>query len=198
MNASLTDILVQSGQAPDPFELFQSWFEEAAKSEINDPHAMTLATVDASGMPDARTVLMKGNDARGFVFYTNTTSAKGEELAQNPAAALLFHWKSLGRQVRVRGPVSLVDAAEADAYFASRPRGSQIGAWASDQSRPATDRAELQRRVDEREAEFAGTVPRPPHWTGYRVSPVQMEFWQNGEFRLHDRFVYRRAGDGPW
>ncbi|MEO1105370.1 MAG: pyridoxamine 5'-phosphate oxidase, partial [Pseudomonadota bacterium] len=147
MNASLTDILVQSGQAPDPFELFDAWFAEASKNEVNDPHAMTLATVDASGMPDARIVLMKGCDARGFVFYTNTQSAKGEELAANPRAALLFHWKSLGRQVRVRGPVNFVTAEEADAYFASRPHGSRIGAWASDQSRPAADRAELEGRV---------------------------------------------------
>ncbi|MBJ3774465.1 pyridoxamine 5'-phosphate oxidase [Acuticoccus mangrovi] len=196
MSASLSDELVRNGQAPAPIALFSAWFEEACQSEINDPHAMALATVDAEGMPDLRMVLLKGHDEDGFVFYTNTESAKGTELAGQPRAALLFHWKSLRRQVRVRGPVTPVTAAEADAYFASRPRLSQLGAWASDQSRPAADRAELEARVAAREAEFPSDVPRPPHWSGYRITPTQIEFWKDGAFRLHDRFRYLRDGAG--
>jgi len=199
MNATLTDETVRAGQAPDPLALFGDWFAEAAAREINDPNAMTLATVDDGGMPNARMVLLKGHDETGFVFYTNLESTKGAELAGHPRAALLFHWKSLRRQVRIRGPVAPVDAAEADAYFASRPHESRIGAWASDQSRPAADRAELERRVEERRAEFGESVPRPPHWSGFRVTPLQIEFWRDGAFRLHDRFVYTRPQAGaPW
>ncbi|WP_108659419.1 pyridoxamine 5'-phosphate oxidase [Acuticoccus kandeliae] len=196
MSATLNDTSVLSGQAPDPYEIFETWFAEANAAEINDPNAMALATVDASGMPNVRTVLLKGHDRDGFVFYTNTTSVKGNELDGAAKAALLFHWKSLRRQVRVRGTVTPVTPAEADAYFASRPRGSQVGAWASDQSRPAKDRAELERRVAERDAEFPGDVPRPPHWSGYRITPVEIEFWQNGDYRLHDRFRFVPSGSG--
>ncbi|MEM8551815.1 MAG: pyridoxamine 5'-phosphate oxidase [Pseudomonadota bacterium] len=199
MNANLDDAALKSEQAPDPFDVFDAWFQEAIQSEINDPNAMTLATADATGMPDARTVLLKGHDARGFVFYTNLESAKGGALAQNPRAALLFHWKTLRRQVRVRGPASAVESAEADDYYNSRPLQSRIGAWASDQSRPAADRAELERRVSERSAEFGDHPPRPPHWSGFRVTPLAMEFWQDGAFRLHDRFLYSRPSpDAPW
>ncbi|RAI00566.1 pyridoxamine 5'-phosphate oxidase [Acuticoccus sediminis] len=196
MSASLTDAAIAAGTTPDPFELFTQWLEEAWKSEPNDANAMTLATVDAGGLPDARIVLLKGHDADGFVFYTNRESAKGLELRENPKAALLFHWKTLGRQVRVRGAVSLVSDAESDAYYATRPLLSRIGAWASDQSRPAENRKLLEKRVAEREAEFGEEPPRPPHWGGYRITPEAIEFWQAGEFRLHDRFVYRRDGAG--
>ncbi|GAB5375886.1 MAG: pyridoxamine 5'-phosphate oxidase [Acuticoccus sp.] len=197
MNATHTDTPLIADQATDPFQLFDTWYEAAGRSEPNDPNAMALATADGDGLPDIRMVLLKGHDARGFVFYTNSHSAKGGELAVNPKAALLFHWKSLRRQVRVRGPVTLVSDAEADAYFASRPRGSQVGAWASDQSRPLADRATLETRVAEREAAFGDTVPRPPHWLGYRIAPLEMEFWQDGAFRLHDRFRFRQK-DGGW
>lgn len=190
MTATLTDETMAVGQAPDPFDLFEAWFKEAEAAEINDPNAMALATVDESGMPNVRTVLLKGRDKRGFVFYTNLESTKGRELAGHPKAALLFHWKSVGRQVRIRGPVEQVSDGEADAYFASRPRGSQIGAWASEQSRPAADRQTLEGRVAAREREFGDMVPRPPHWSGLRIIPQTIEFWQNGAFRLHDRFVY--------
>lgn len=196
MSATLTDAAIAAGQTPDPVELFTAWLEEAWAAEPNDANAMTLASVDANGMPDARIVLLKGHDARGFVFYTNRESAKGEELAGQPAAALLFHWKSLRRQVRIRGAVEQVSDAESDAYFASRPLGSRIGAWASAQSRPAADREELQRRVSEREAEFGENPPRPPHWGGYRVVPQSFEFWQDGAYRLHDRFRYTPRGQG--
>ncbi len=187
-------------QEQDPFALFQSWFEEAKKSEPNDPNAMALSTVDADGLPNSRMVLLNGRDGEDFVFYTNTQSQKGTELLAHPKAALLFHWKSLRRQVRIRGSVSLVSDEMADAYFQSRPRDSRIGAWASQQSRPLESRFALEKAVALQAAKFGvGTIPRPPHWTGFRVSPVYLEFWRDGAFRLHDRVVFRRtAVDQPW
>jgi pyridoxamine 5'-phosphate oxidase len=183
--------------AEDPIALFEDWLAEASRLELNDPNAMTVATSTAGGVPSARIVLLKGVDPRGFVFYTNKEGRKGTELRANPRAALLFHWKTLQRQVRVEGDVEDVTEAEADAYFASRARVSRLGAWASAQSRPLGDRAELERRVAEAETRFPGeTIERPPHWSGFRVLPRIMEFWQEMPFRLHDRLVYTRHGDG--
>ena len=184
----------------NPFERFADWFEAAKESEPNDPNAMALATVDATGLPNVRMVLLKDFDEKGFVFYTNFESRKGEQLLAQPKAALLFHWKSLRRQVRVEGPVTRVTDAEADDYFASRPRQSQIGAWASQQSRPLESRFVLEKRVARFAAKHAiGTVPRPPHWSGFRVAPQRIEFWQDGAFRLHDRLVYHREDEsGGW
>jgi pyridoxamine 5'-phosphate oxidase len=186
--------------AEDPFALFGRWLAEAESAEPVNPEAMAIATVDAEGMPNVRMILLKGADARGFVFYTNCESAKGLELAANPKAALLFYWKSLGRQIRIRGPIEPVTDAEADIYFATRHRESRIGAWASRQSRPLASRAALEEAVEGYAEEFAGgDVLRPAYWHGYRVSPVEIEFWQNGKFRLHDRIEFRRATpDGRW
>ena len=184
----------------DPYRLFAAWLKEAEAKEINDPTGMALATVDADGMPDLRMVLMKGYDADGFVFYTNAQSAKGVQALGQKTGALLFHWKSLRRQVRARGALAQVTDAEADAYFASRPRQSQLGAWASDQSRPLKGRFELEKRVAETALKYGlGPVPRPPHWVGFRLSPVAMEFWRDGAFRLHDRMQFRRLpGQSGW
>ncbi len=180
----------------DPLARFAEWFEEAKRQEPNDPTAMALATAGADGQPSVRMVLLKGFDAQGFVFYTNFESRKGEQLLANPRAALCFHWKSIRRQVCVEGPVETVGEAEADAYYATRPRDSQIGAWASRQSRPLESRFELEKRVAQFTAKHAlGKVPRPPYWSGFRVAPERIEFWQHGRFRLHDRRVYHRRGD---
>ncbi|MEX1060524.1 MAG: pyridoxamine 5'-phosphate oxidase [Methyloceanibacter sp.] len=187
-------------EASDPFALFRTWMEEAEAAEPADPEAMALATVDAKGLPNVRMILLKGADGQGFAFYTNCESAKGHELAANPKAALLFYWKSLGRQIRMRGPIEPATSAEADAYFATRHRESRIGACASLQSRPLASRAALEAEVERLTRDFGdGAVPRPAYWQGYRLIPLEIEFWRSGPFRLHDRIVFRRATpQQPW
>ena len=196
-NESLT--LGETVVGDDPFDLFASWLKEAEATEPNDPNALALASVDSAGLPDVRMVLLKGFDARGFVFYTNFESAKGREILSSGKAAMGFHWKSLRRQVRVRGAIEVVTDAEADAYFASRARQSRLGAIASAQSRPLESRQVLIDRVAELDAEFPGDVPRPPNWSGIRVVPSEIEFWRDGEFRLHDRIQFSRVTpDAGW
>lgn len=182
----------------DPFDLFDEWFAEAQSAEVNDPEAMALATADPHGRPSVRMVLLKGHGPEGFVFYTNEESVKGEQLSENPRAALLFHWKSLRRQVRIEGPVLRVSADEADAYFASRSRDSKLGAWASDQSRPLDSREAFETRFKEAERRFEGEdVPRPPHWGGFRLKPERIEFWTDRAHRLHERRLFVRD-EGAW
>jgi len=187
-------------EAEDPFALFQRWHDEAAAAEINDPEAMAVATVDDDGLPDVRTLLCKGADARGLVFYGNIESAKGRELAAHPKAAALFHWKTLRRQARFRGPVGPLTDAEVDGYFATRPRQSRIGAWASQQSRPLESRAALLAAAESYARRFGdGDIPRPPYWRGWRLTPLEIEFWHDGAFRLHDRVRFSRATpETPW
>ncbi len=193
--------LIESDAHRDPIVQFRQWFEEAVRAELTEPNAMTLATVGAEGDPSARTVLLKGFDAGGFVFYTNHDSAKGRDLASRPRAALLFFWAQLERQVRIAGPVTRVSTEESEAYFHSRPRESQLGAWASPQSSTIANRETLDdayRRVETQYVDPGVPVPLPPHWGGYRVAPERMEFWQGRASRLHDRLLYTRRADGQW
>jgi len=183
----------------DPLKLFADWYAEAERSEPNDPNAIALATVGADGMPSVRMVLLKDVDRDGFVFYTNLESRKGAQLQAHPKAAFVLYWKSLKRQIRVEGTITSVTEAEADAYFASRSRGSQIGAWASKQSQPLESRHELEKRAARYGAEFGlERIPRPPHWSGFRIAPRHIEFWREGRFRLHDRLAYTAEADGQW
>lgn len=185
-------------EGDDPFVLAKAWLAEAEKSELNDANAIALATVDATGMPNVRVVLLKEIEDDAFVFYTNYESAKGKEIAANAKAAFVMHWKSLGRQIRVRGHVAKEDGAKADAYFASRAEQSRLGAWASAQSRPLASREALMAEVDRVKAERGTDPPRPPHWGGFRITPTELEFWSDGAFRLHDRFQWTASENGNW